>query len=327
MSYFPAKYPNEITPALKKFAAFEGRIDLTKKSGSTTTTASFIMPALNAEVQITVSSTSGFVVGDKVSIGELYGYYTTAASPTPLTNPLTLTPVRLGSWRANYLLGLGGLYVKSQSGVSTTTTSSFTVPAILTHATASVSVAAPASLPNSGLVKVTSYAGVYEVTKINGASLLTVQLVHLGDLAPGDTVQSGVWCSAGTLLGITPASWTSQFYSMNVLSQVTRTGGSGSNTPAIAVGWGANADSGAATCAYNQFVDGETSGGGTLNILNSAVVNAYRFHSMNSSPGSSSNAANRIGVPSNMPIFALVNTASNGNLYEIVVCVRGFFSA
>ena len=222
---------------------------------------------------------------------------------------------------------MNGLYVKGPAGESTTTTSNYMVPlmnAAPASRTTSVSVASPSTLPNSAICKVTSYAGVYQVVTVDSAALMTVRLIRPGDLATGDTVVTGAYCSQGTLLGVTPNFDVAQFFPMNVMSQVFFVSAAGSaNTPAMSVGWGANADSGAATVPYNQFCDGSTSGGGTMAVATSAADDRYKFHHMNGN--STNNASNRLAVPPNMPIFARVQTASTASVYRVMVCVRGFF--
>lgn len=336
MSHFAAVYQANSIEAQRRFAAYEARLLATRVAGSstaapsTTTVGTFVVPAQFSTVMINVTSASPggapFLVGDTVSVGELYGYYTTPAAPSPLTNPITFTLAMLGSWRANYAPGgLFGLYVKGPNGESTTTTSSITVPSFTSRNT-SVSVANPAAVPNSSRVRITSYAGVYEVTGVNTVgNTLTLRLIHPGDLVPGDTVIAGAYVSQGALLGVMPPSDSLRmFYPVNVLSQVLRiTAGGSSNSPVFSLGWGANADSGSAISAYGQFCDGNSAGGGLIAVGTSAVVDRYKFHVINGN--NISNDAFRRGVPPNMPLFARMQSASTATAYEVLIAVRGFF--
>lgn len=333
MSYFPTSKLNSVVPSLRGFASYEGRLAVNRASPTTMTAAPFVVPQLNGSITFNVDSASpgtmgDFLPGDLISVGELFGYFETPASPIdPVTGEIrNLLLNTLGSWNASYVFGTPGLYVIGPAGQKTVTTDTFTLSSFTTRTVPNFEVQTAANVPANSIVKVTSYAGVYEVTAIQKAVIpntITAELRILGDLQPGDTVTTDASVSQGTLLGVTPADCR-MFYPINVLAQVVALDdGGSSNTPAIAVGWGGNEASSYGACQFAQFVDGDTSGGGSLTGATSVSLNEYKFLNMNGN--SSTNQPIRRGAPPNMPIFACVNTKSSATTYDLLVAVRGFY--
>lgn len=319
MSYFPNSGLATSVEGFKKFSTFQGVLDVTRTSPFAKVTVPFTVPALYGTVQLTMDGTSGFLAGDTVAIGEHYGYYSTALHPS-LPNTLNCTIKRLGSWRSFYTMGLSGIYVIASPASYTTSTGPFMVPDRLTRGVGTIEVASTALAGND--VNITTYAGVYKVVSVDSATLMTVRLAYRGHLLTGMICPIQAYVSQGVLLGFTSNVGLGQFFPTNIITQVKAvTSGGSSNTPAISVGWAANYDSGAAREVFGNFIGGSTSGGGTISQATGAVVNRYKFHNLYQNQN-----ADRLAAPPGMPIFAATTTRSTATDYDIIVCVRGFYS-
>ena len=173
--------------------------------------ANFVTPASGGTVNVTVSSSSAFVVGQWVRI-PIAGYYSVTVVPdgTHVTIQNLGDPWNAGSgttitsgaailpWTS--LGGTGGGGSPGQNAFSTTS-ANFTVPAALT--TVAVSLASTAWLGGAGYVVFIAGAGYYSVSSITDAThaVLTNLAYPLTNAAPGTVISSGAMVTPGGIAG------------------------------------------------------------------------------------------------------------------------------
>jgi hypothetical protein len=172
--------------------------------------ANFTTPASGGTVNVTVSSSTGFVVGQWVRI-PIAGYYSVTAVPdgTHVTLQNLGDPWNAGSgttitsgaailpWSSLGGTGGGG---PGQNAFSTTS-ANFTVPAV--SATVPVTMASTAWLGGAGYTVFIAGAGYYAVSSITDATHAV--LTNLGYLAtnaaPGTVITSGAMVTPGGIAG------------------------------------------------------------------------------------------------------------------------------
>lgn len=325
MSFYPVK-PNFSVPSTTGLVTYQGRINLGRVAAQTTTPlvgGAFTVPALFGSVTINVVSSASFLVGDTIGIGERLGAYTTGAGP--LTNPITFSAYRPGSWRSGTNVQTAGYTVLSPNGSTTTvTTAAWTIPVFASPTATSLNVVTPANVQTSSKVVITNYAGVFKVTAKPSATTMTIQKVIDGDLPAGATciagdtnVFDGTMITQGTLLGTVPRIGTTQFYPLDVwYTPITSVAPAGSGL-VFGVGFSPNSDSGRAA-----FCDITRSTG----ILTSGSLSTSQYTEANistTSPGLSQ----RLAASWGLPVFLTVDTpASLPGTYVLSVTVRGFLS-
>src|SRR5258705_9556446 len=173
--------------------------------------ANFVTPASGGTVNVTVSSSSAFVVGQWVRI-PIAGYYSVTAVPdgTHVTIQNLGDPWNAGSgttitsgaailpWTS--LGGTGGGGSPGQNAFSTTS-ANFRVPGGLT--TVAVSLASTAWLGGAGYVVFIAGAGYYSVSSITDAThaVLTNLAYPLTNAAPGTVISSGAMVTPGGIAG------------------------------------------------------------------------------------------------------------------------------
>jgi hypothetical protein len=173
--------------------------------------ANFTTPASGATVNVTVNSSTGFVVGQWVRI-PIAGYYSVTAVPdgTHVTIQNLGDPWNAGSgttitsgaailpWSS--LGGTGGTGTPGQNAFSTTS-ANFTVPAV--SSTVSVTMASTAWLGPAGYVVFIAGAGYYSVSSItNPTQAVLTNLGYLAtNAAPGTVITSGAMVTPGGIAG------------------------------------------------------------------------------------------------------------------------------
>ena len=321
MSHFPVA-PSFAVPGQKGLVCYQGRVNLARAAATTVAPlvgGAFTVPDLFATVTVTVSSSASFVVGDTVVVGERLGAFTTGAGP--LSNPITFTAARKGSWRDATSIQVAGYSVISPSGSRTTvTTSAWSIPVMENGSSVALNVATPANVATSSTVVITNHAGVYVVTAKPTATSMTLQKVVEGDLPSGATciagdtnVVTGTAITQGTYLGSVPRIGTTQFFPFDIwYTPITQAGAAGSGL-SMGVGTSPNNDSGRAVfCDISQST-----------MLTSASVSTSQY----TRTAISAQDDQRIAIGWGLPIMATL--AASGSLpgtYVASVTVRGFLS-
>lgn len=321
MSHF-AVLPAYAVPAQKALVAYQGRVNLARVAVTTSTPlagGAFTVPAIFGSVTINVGSSASFLVGDTVVIGERLGAFTTGAGP--LTNPITFTVLRKGSWRSGTAIQTAGYTVLSPNGSSTTTTTaSWTMPVFENGSTVALSVTTPGNVSASSTVLLTNYAGVYKVTAKPTATSMTVQKIVEGDLVSGATCIAGdtggldgTPVTQGTLLGVVPRVGTTQFFPLDVwYTPITQAGLAGSGL-AMGIGFSPNADTG-----RDPYCDLTRS---TMLVSSSISTTQYARTAI------SAQDDQRIAAGWGMPVMAALAAAGSlPGTYIASVTVRGFLS-
>lgn len=226
MSHFPQRFNGlgaaQLVASMRSFAAFSGRFDVgTGVRGSATagpstqTTASFVVPSLGGSVVVNVGSTANFIVGDYVMIGSRACYLTTPASPGAGAGTVLLSG-RYQQCRPPGAAIAAGTYLIGPAGELTSMTISLGgggLPDHINITSTTFTVANRSNIPANSYVKLTNYAGVYQVTNI-AAGQLTLTYVIEGDLPVGTT------CIQDISGGDTGA-YVTQFYPIGVVPKNT----------------------------------------------------------------------------------------------------------
>lgn len=252
MSYLPVNSQAEAIQAARTFGVFATRLNMARASPATHTTAAFDVPALNSTVLIAVASSAGFQDGDYLLIGTRAIYLTAPVHATSGPGALTFTARYPQGWPAGAnIQPVGQSFVGPAGQYTTMTALPGALPAAPIAGTLSISVADRAQIPSGGVVKLTNYAGLYQVVGTPPAGAMTVRKVGEGDLATGRTCVVDTTYAptiAGTAvtqiypLVTVPAGF--QFMPVDAWLKTVSVLAPSANTPAISIGYHPNPYSG-----------------------------------------------------------------------------------
>lgn len=328
MSHLPVNLSvfNRSTYTLGYFCT---RMQLARQSPTTFTTANFTVPAVESNVTISVSSSTGFQNGDYVVIGTRVCMLKAPVHSSTGAGALIFSGYYPGSLTSgNVIDPAGHTFISVSSGNrTTTTTTGWIVPNTQQSSnTVSIGVSDRSKIDSNGVIIATNYAGLFQVSGSppTGTSL-TLKLITAGDLLAGATcvqetsyTYTGAPVSQGYPLFQVDNVPYQHFFPADAFAVATSYTGSDATTAAISIGYSAGADS--ARARMGNFMQAKAVLSGSTLTVGTIVPLSTNL---------AENNVKRVAVPFGMPLMACVTTASGTyptSDHTIDLLVRGHFS-
>lgn len=327
MSYLPVDLPR-FHRSTYTFGAFTTRLQLSRVSPTTQTTASFTVPAVQGTVTIAVGSSTGFLANDYVVVGSRLSLLRAPVHSNTGGGSFSFTGYFPGGLPAGSIVGpVGHTVISLTSGNRTTTTNAgFGLPNWQQATdTVSVGVVARQNIDSGGIVMLTNYAGLFQVVSAPTATSLNLRLIRAGDLLAGATcVQEDTYSYTGApvsqgypLTHIENVPYRAFFPADAFAVAVTQGASSGINTAAISIGW--SPGNAPARTRFGNFIQGQAVQAGSVLTVGTMVGLPCNIEDVDN---------DRIAIPFGTTLMACVTTATGNypaNDNQIDLLVRGYY--
>lgn len=329
MSHLPVNLSvfNRSTYTLGYFCT---RMQLARQSPTTFTTANFTVPAVESDVTISVSSSTGFQNGDYVVIGTRVCMLKAPVHSSTGAGALIFSGYYPGSLTSGNVIGpTGHAFISVASGNRTldTTLAGWVVPnSQQASNTVSITLADRSKIDSGGIVIVSNYAGLFQVQgSPPSGTTLTLKLIKAGDLLAGATciredsyTYTGAPVSQGYPLFHVDNKPYEHFFPADAFAVAVSYTGADATTAAISIGYSAGSDT--ARARMGNFMQAKSVQSGSVLTTGTIVPLATNLSETN---------YKRVAVPFGMPLMACVTTASGTfptSDHTIDLLVRGHFS-